>query len=60
MYARFIKPFGCFASGDTTDRKNAAGIKIAAIGAPVGAIHFQNGESTASSTYRSMISERTR
>src|SRR5712691_10088726 len=56
MYARFIKPFGCFAVGDATDRKNAAGMRIAAIGAPVRASHFQKGESTASSTYRSMTS----
>jgi hypothetical protein len=50
MYARFIKPFGCFAVGEATDRKNAAGIRIAAIGAPVRAIHFQKGDSAASST----------
>jgi hypothetical protein len=41
---------GLRAAGDTTDRKNAAGIRIAAMGAPFRAIHFQNGESTASST----------
>jgi len=45
-----MSPFGCVAEGDATDKKNAAGIKIAAIGAPVRASHFQKGESTASST----------
>jgi putative aminopeptidase FrvX len=50
IYARFINPFGCFAEGEMMDKKNAAGIRIAAIGAPVRAIHFQNGESIVSST----------
>src|SRR5262245_60283669 len=49
-YASPIRPLGSFASGEATDRKNAAGIRIAAIGAPVRAIHFQNGERSASST----------
>src|ERR1700736_5865706 len=59
-YARFTSPFGLVAVGATTDRKNAAGIRIAAIGAPVLASHFQNGESFVSSTYRSMTSDRMR
>lgn len=50
MYARFNNAFGSLAVGDATERKNAAGIKIAAIGAPSRASHFQNDESTASST----------
>jgi len=41
---------GSFAVGEATDRKNAAGMRMAAIGAPVRAIHFQNGDSAASST----------
>ena len=41
MYARFINEFGWLARGEATDRKNAAGIKIAAIGAPTRASHFQ-------------------
>jgi hypothetical protein len=60
MYAIFIIQFGSFAVGEATDRMNAAGIKIAAIGAPVRAIHFQNGESSASSTYRSITRDRRR
>lgn len=51
-YARFINPFGCVAVGKATDRKKAEGIRIAAIGAPVRAIHFQKGESAAWSTYK--------
>jgi hypothetical protein len=35
-------------------------IRIAAIGAPVRASHFQKGESTTSSTYQNMTSERSR
>src|SRR5215468_403419 len=46
-YARDIRPFGSVAVGDTTERKNAAGIRIAAIGAPIRASHFQNGDSAA-------------
>src|SRR5665213_4412060 len=53
-YAKFINPFGSVAEGDATERKNAVGIRIAAIGAPVRAIHFQKGGRIASSTYRSM------
>ena len=49
MYAKFIKPFGSFAVGEATDRKNAARIRIAAIGAPIRATRFQKGESIASS-----------
>src|SRR5262245_28511037 len=48
-YARFIRAFGSLAVREATDRKKAAGIRIAAIGAPTPAIHFQS-ESTVSST----------
>jgi cobalt transporter subunit CbtB len=60
VYARLIRPFGRVAVGETTDRKNAAGIRFAAIGTPARAIYFQNGESIASSTLRSMTTDRTR
>ncbi len=43
MYARFINPFGSFAVGDATERKKAAGIRIVAIGAPVGASQLPKG-----------------
>src|ERR1700730_11063998 len=59
MYARFIKPFGCDAVGEATDRKNAVGIKIATFGTPDRASHFQKGESKASSTYTRITSDRT-
>jgi len=49
MYARFIKPFGSFAVEEATDRKNAARIRIAAIGAPIRATRFQKAEGIASS-----------
>src|SRR5262245_23113676 len=42
-YARFIRRFGSVAVGDATERKNAAGMRIAAIGAPTRASHFQKG-----------------
>lgn len=46
-------------SGEATDR-NPAGMRIAAIGTPDLAGHLQNGERAASSTSRSMTSERIR
>jgi hypothetical protein len=46
-YPRLIKPFDCVAVGEATDKKNAAGIRIAAIGTPARASHFQKGESSA-------------
>jgi len=46
-YVRFIKLLGSFTSSEATDRKNAEGIRIAAMGAPIRAIHFQKGESSA-------------
>src|SRR5262245_14356792 len=58
-YARFIRAFGSFAVGEATDRKQAAGIKVAATGTPIRMIHFKKGESTVASTYRSMTSDRT-
>src|SRR5439155_1475112 len=51
---------GAVALGEATERKNAEGIRIAAIAAPVRASHFQKGERAGSSTYRSMTSDRTR
>lgn len=52
-----MSAFGAVAGGAVTESKNAAGMRIAANGAPVLAIHRQHGESTASSTYRSMTSD---
>lgn len=45
MYTTIINPFGVVAVGEATERKNAGGIRIAAIGTAVLATHFQNGES---------------
>src|SRR5262245_13385562 len=38
-YTRFMRPFGRVAEGEATDRKNEAGIRMAAMGAPARASH---------------------
>ena len=58
IYARLMSPFGAVASGDSTERKKAAGTMIAAMGTEPRTIHFRKSERLASSTWRRATSAR--